>query len=210
MIWEIFTITAGPFAENGYLVVHPTSLNTIIIDPGDEPGKYIEVIQNKNLKPRAILNTHAHLDHIGAVQELKSIYDLPFYLHEQEKNILDHYENSCQMFGIMPGEAPQVTHWIKNDGQIMIEELRIRVLHTPGHTPGGICYSIGENVFTGDTLFYDSVGRTDLPGGSWNTLQKSLQKMLEVYPPDFTFYPGHGPHSTFGRERQQNPFLIHL
>ncbi|NQV36656.1 MAG: MBL fold metallo-hydrolase [Candidatus Marinimicrobia bacterium] len=207
---EIITITAGPFAENGYLVVHPVSQNTIIIDPGDESTKYIDVIQNRNLKPIAVLNTHAHLDHIGAVQALTSTYGLPFYLHHQEKMILDHYEESCQMFGIDPGDSPRVTHWIHDEKQIAVEDITIQIEHTPGHTPGGICYSIGENVFTGDTLFNGSVGRTDLPGGNWEILQHSLQNMLNCYANDFTFYPGHGPSSTFGHERQQNPFLIHI
>lgn len=180
------------------------------MDPGDEPETYISKIHEKDLIPLAILNTHAHLDHIGAVSVLMDEYKIPFYLHEEEEMVLNHYEESCALYGIQHGKKPEVTQWVDGEDPIIISGFDFQVLHTPGHTPGCICISIQGHIFTGDTLFNGSVGRTDLPGGHWPTLVKSLQKIIQFYPEDARIYPGHGPGSTLGYERRQNPFLIQL
>ncbi len=210
MIPDIITITAGPFAENGYLIINSDSNDTLIIDPGAEAVRYMEVINEKKLTPHAIVNTHAHIDHVGAVQELKNTCGIPLYLHEKESMIVDRYEEACILFGLTPSEKPVVDHWLSTEQSLDFPGLTLAMLHTPGHTPGGVCYSISGRVFTGDTLFNGSVGRTDFPGGNWDTLAKSLRNMIENYPPDYTIYPGHGPTSTFKQEKQTNPFLVHI
>ena len=134
-------------------------------DPGDDAHLIIDVIERNSITPKAIINTHAHLDHIGAVQHLKEKYKIPFYLHTNEKMILEMYEASCKMFGIVSNPRPEVDIWFKNEGELIIDKFRFNTLNTPGHTPGGTCLQIQNHIFVGDTIFRGSVGRTDLPGG---------------------------------------------
>ena len=167
-------IVTGPFQENTFLVRDVFSQKALIIDPGDDENVIVNFINNEKLKPLAILNTHAHLDHIGAVSKLQKLFDLPFYLHKNEKMILDMYEQSCEMFGVEAKQKPIVDFWISNHKSFTFDEFQVNIFKTPGHTPGGVCYEIGEHIFVGDTLFHGSVGRTDLPGGSLSQLKDSL------------------------------------
>ena len=140
----------------------------LIIDPGDDENTIIDFINSEKLKPLAILNTHAHLDHIGAVSRLQEIFEISFYLHKKEKMILDLYEDSCEMFGLAAKKKPTVDEWITDHKNLTFKEFEVNIINTPGHTPGGLCYEISEHLFVGDTLFRGSVGRTDLPGGNWD------------------------------------------
>ena len=160
--------------------------------------------------PVAIINTHAHLDHIGAVSQLKQIYDIPFYLHEDEALILDTYKDTCDFFGVEQREKPEVDIWLKDDREILINNFKINLFHTPGHTPGGICIKVDNHLFVGDTIFHGSVGRTDLPGGSWEKLESSLINLVKSMDPDIILHSGHGPDTTLVNEIEKNPFLIAL
>ena len=206
----IKTIVTGPFQENSYLLVDKSSNKCVLIDPGDEGQKIINYIKEKKIIPLAIINTHAHLDHIGAIAEIKEKYSIPFYLHVGEKPILDSYPIACRMFGITPAQIPSVDEWFDSSGNLFIKPFKFFIIETPGHTPGGSSFFINDAIFVGDTLFQGSIGRTDLPGGDRKTLDKSLIKLIKKINPETTVYSGHGPSTTIGFEKTNNPFLIPL
>jgi glyoxylase-like metal-dependent hydrolase (beta-lactamase superfamily II) len=210
LIINIHKITAGPFQENGYIVHSDDNVNCIIIDPGDNPEWYIKEIENNNLNPIAILNTHGHVDHIHAVQPLKDHYSVPFYIHKNEKMIIDHYPQGCLMYGMTPNERPVVDCWLINENSITIGDYNLEIINTPGHTPGGVCYKINGDIFTGDTLFKNSIGRTDFPGGDYNTLMDSLKLLIEKVPGNTRVHSGHGSSTIIENEILSNPFLIEL
>ncbi len=210
MIINIHKITAGPFQENGYIVHSEGNRDCIIIDPGDSPELYIKEIENNNLKPIGILNTHGHIDHVHAIQPLKDHYSIPFYIHKEEKMIIDHYSQGCLMYGMTPNEKLVVDHWLAEENSITIGDYNFKVIHTPGHTPGGVCYQLNGDIFTGDTLFKGSIGRTDLPGGDYNTLMDSLKSLIEKAPGNTKVHSGHGYSTTIENEILSNPFLVNL
>ena len=207
---NIHKITAGPFQENGYIVHGDDNLDCIIIDPGNSPELYIKEIGNNNLNPIAILNTHGHIDHVHAVQPLKEHYSIPFYIHKNEKMIIDHYPQGCLMYGMTPNEKPVVDHWLTNENSFTIGDYNLEIIQTPGHTPGGVCYQLNGDIFTGDTLFKGSIGRTDFPGGNYNTLMDSLKLLIEKIPGNTRVHSGHGYSTTIENEVLSNPFLIDL
>ena len=207
---SIKTFVTGPFQENSYLLIDKSSNKSVLIDPGDEGKKIINYINEKNIIPLAIINTHAHLDHIGAISEIKEKYEIPFYLHVGEKPILDSYKLSCRMFGIKPGQSPSVDEWFHSSGELFIEPFKFLIIETPGHTPGGCSFLINDAIFVGDTLFQGSIGRTDLPGGDRKILDKSLVKLIKKLNPNTTVYSGHGPVTSIGIEKINNPFILPL
>ena len=206
----IKTIVTGPFQENSYLLIDKLSKKCVLIDPGDEAQKIINYINENHIIPIAIINTHAHLDHIGAISEIKAEYSIPFYLHTEEKPILDAYLISCRMFGMKPAQSPSVDVWLNASGELLIGPFKFLIIETPGHTPGGCSFLIDDVIFVGDTLFQGSIGRTDLPGGDRKILDKSLIKLINKLNPKTTVYSGHGPSTSIGFEKINNPFLIQL
>ena len=204
------TIVTGPFKEHSYFFWYNNSRDAILIDPGDDYNLICNQLDKKKLMPVAIINTHAHLDHIGALSQLKQIYDIPFYLHEDEALILDTYKDTCNFFGVEEREKPEVDIWLKDDCEIIINNFKINLFHTPGHTPGGICIKVDNHLFVGDTIFHGSVGRTDLTGGSWEKLESSLINLVKSMDPDIILHSGHGPETTLAKEIEKNPFLIAL
>ncbi|MEC9106048.1 MAG: MBL fold metallo-hydrolase [Candidatus Neomarinimicrobiota bacterium] len=210
MKFHVYSLITGPFQENSYIISDQVSNDCILIDPCDEAKKISILIDDNNLNPIAIINTHAHLDHIGAVDEIKNIYNVPFYLHYAEKPILESYPMSCRMFGIEAKPIPSVDHWIQKGGELRIGSFKFLIIETPGHTPGGCCFLIDKSLFVGDTLFHGSVGRTDLPGGDWNMLEESLLYLMNNISSDITIYSGHGVETNIGIEMEKNPFLVSL
>ena len=206
----IHRITAGSFQENGYIIHSKDNFDCIIIDPGDSPELYIEDIENRKLKPIGILNTHGHIDHVHAVQPLRDHFSIPFYIHKEEKTIIDHYSEGCLMYGITPNVKPVVDYWLTDENRITIGDYNFKVIHTPGHTPGGVCYQLSSDIFTGDTLFKGSIGRTDFPGGDYNTLTDSLKYLIENVPGNTKVHSGHGYSTTIENEILSNPFLVNL
>lgn len=201
----ITCMTVGPFQENCYLLAKDGEL--AIFDPGDEPERLIEAIEQSGAKPRYILLTHAHLDHVGAARALQERYDVPLCVPEDEVELLGALPLQCQLFGLPALPQPRVDRVLKGDESLPLGNATLTLLRTPGHSPGGMSYRVDDHVFVGDTIFAGGVGRTDLWGGSWPTLQASIEGQLFTLPDAVALYPGHGPTTTIGVERRTNPFF---
>ena len=204
------TVITGPFQENSFIGWNSNSNEAFLVDPGDDVQLIVNLIESEDLVPKAIINTHAHLDHIGAVQPLKEKYNIPFYLHNKESFILDTYEASCGLFGIEPKAKPEVDFWFDSECELDIHKFKFKTINTPGHTPGGTCLQVNNHIFVGDTIFKGSIGRTDLPGGNSSHLKKSLIHLIDSIDHNFILHPGHGPDTTLNHELKENPFLIPL
>jgi len=196
----------GSFQENAF-ILWDQDLQTVIIDPGDDAAIIINFIESNQLLPQAILNTHAHVDHVQAVAPLQEQYDLPFHLHADDQNLIDHLPDYCRLFGIPICSQPQVNQNLQDNQNLVFGQLQIQVLGTPGHSLGGVCFLIEDHLFVGDTLFAGSIGRTDLPGGSYTQIIQSIKERILILPDGTKVHPGHGPDTTVGTERAQNPFL---
>ena len=158
----------------------------------------------------AVFNTHAHLDHVGAVEPFRERYDIPYYLHEADRFILEDAPDHAIMFGVKPPAVPKVVNPLDNVSSLQIAGLDIRVVHTPGHSPGSVCFLVDGRCFAGDLVFQGSIGRTDLPGGNYDTIAHSLRKHLLSLPDETVIHCGHGPDTKVGVERRSNPFLLEL
>ncbi|MFF2854528.1 MBL fold metallo-hydrolase [Peribacillus sp. NPDC058002] len=207
MKWK--QIPLGPLQTNCYVV--SDGQDCIIFDPGEEPHKIIQYIQTKNLKPLAILLTHAHFDHIGALDAIRDHYGIPAYIHEKEaKWLLDPALNGSQnWFPESPMRMKPADHILANEQELTIGGFTFEVLETPGHSPGSVSYYVKEErfLFSGDVLFQGSVGRTDLIGGSEAVLLNSIETKLLTLSDDAIVFPGHGPVTTIMDEKNTNPFL---
>ena len=206
---NIKTIVVGPFQVNCYLYWDPNTNDGIIIDPGAEEDTIITAVDKTGMTPRAILLTHGHADHIAAVAAVKERFDIPLYIGKGEQDLLANPSANVSAFFDNPIVAPPADVTLSDEEAVNIGSLFLKVLHTPGHTVGGVCYldESEGNLFCGDTLFWGSVGRTDLPGGSSQVLIDSINKKILTLPDGITCYPGHGPETTVGGERTNNPFL---
>lgn len=202
------TVVVGRFKENTYLLRHQDSREVVLIDPGAEPTRLIQIIEEKGWQPAAVLATHGHLDHFGAVQALKDRYNVPFYLNEAEMDNLLAAPLRASMYGVEPPRVPKVDRWLVGGERLYLADLRIHVMHTPGHTPGSMSFAVEGVVFSGDTLFCGAVGRTDFPGGDYDHLVHSINERIWALGDDTLVLPGHGRHTTVGAERRQNPYLI--
>jgi len=204
---RIHQIPVGPFEMNAYIVAEENSPKCLLIDPGDEPDKLIEFIENHHLQPQLIVNTHNHIDHARRVSEIQKHYTLPFYIHEDDLPLLESIKNQGLLFGLDTSALPEVTGYLKHDETLKLVRENFLILHTPGHSPGSICLYTPGHVFVGDVLFKDSIGRTDLYGGNFKILLKSINEKLFTLPDETIVYSGHGPTTTIGREKKHNPFL---
>ncbi|MFA6449376.1 MAG: MBL fold metallo-hydrolase, partial [bacterium] len=154
-----------------------------------------------------IINSHAHIDHIGAVEAIRKAKSAKFLLHETEAPFVEGYDQQCRFFGVRFGDKPEIDGFLNEGDIITVGNLKAEVILTPGHSPGGLCFNFGDCVFAGDTLFYGSIGRTDLPGGDYNTLISNIKRKLLTLPPHTKVYCGHGPSTSIGSEKESNPFL---
>lgn len=196
-----------PFYKNGYLIYSEDDNKAIIIDPGDEASLLLNIIHKKQLTIEYILLTHAHIDHISGVRVIKNETGATIMLHPEDEFLYQGLEKQANWFGYPVAPAPKIDNYLY-DGQIIkISNKEIKVIHTPGHTPGGVCFLIENNLFCGDTLFEGSIGRTDLEGGDYEKLITSIRNKLLILPDDTIVYPGHGSSTTIAREKLFNPFL---
>jgi hydroxyacylglutathione hydrolase len=202
----------GPVQTNCYIVSNKNK-DCLIFDPGEEASRIINELRKNGLNPLAILLTHTHFDHIGAVDAIREVYNIPLYVHEKEVSWLgDVQKNGSGKYAELPNyvvKAPKEEHIIRQEGDMTIGNFTFNVVHTPGHSPGSISFIFKEDGFAivGDTLFEQSIGRTDLIGGSMNVLLKSIHEKLLSLPEDTIIYPGHGRYTTPAAEMDHNPFL---
>jgi len=206
-VLNIETITVGAFAMNCYLLFDDESKNAVFIDPGMEADRLIRRVEDLDLNLNYIINTHAHIDHAAEAGIVQKHFDVDFYLHREELPLLDALPDQAKMFGIKVGVIPSVTNYVNDGEEIRLGDYRGKVLHTPGHSPGSISIYWGSDLFVGDCLFMDSIGRTDLYKGDYNQLINSIRTKLLTLPEATKVYSGHGPSTTVGREKAQNPFL---
>lgn len=205
----IETLVVGSFAANCYIVASSAGGKALVIDPGADAATILKTVQRMGLSISVIVLTHAHIDHVGAVREVKEKSGARFALHEAEKGlIMGGPMRMLTALGVSPVKSPPPPDRLLKDGdRIDVDDLSFEVLHTPGHSSGGICLLGHGAVFSGDTLFNYGIGRTDFPGCSHERLMKSIHDKLMVLPDETVVYPGHGPPTTIGAERQGNPFL---
>lgn len=211
MSLDVQMLTVGPLAENCFLVRREGSGSGLIVDPGEEPDKILAAANEMGAKVDAILLTHCHFDHIGAVSPVATITGAPVYCPEIEVPILADI-TSFVLPGFGPYESYQADETVKGGETLELAGLTIDVISTPGHSPGHVTYSLRgeEAIFSGDVLFQNSVGRVDLPGGDGPTLLRSIRTLLETHSPETGVYPGHMGVTTLGAERATNPFLVEL
>jgi glyoxylase-like metal-dependent hydrolase (beta-lactamase superfamily II) len=198
-------ITVGALESNCYVVGDKKSKDAIVIDPGDEPERIIEVINENNFKVGAIVCTHAHFDHIGVVGDIQKHTGGKILIHEKDREIYRGAKDQAALWGFNVDDVPEPDGYIREGEKIQVGKLEFEVLHTPGHSPGGICLYGEGIVFTGDTLFQGSVGRTDFFGGDMEKLKNSFKRLLEL-PEDTKVFSGHGPDTTIKKERKENFF----
>lgn len=199
-------LVVGPFASNCYIVGSESNKEGMIIDPGDEARRILNKVKDLKLDIKLIVLTHGHIDHTGALKEVKEATGAEVAIHGDDAKRL-HDRLVAVAFGLSYPKPPPPDRLLTDGESLDIGDFHFEVLHTPGHTPGGICL-LGEGVvFSGDTLFNYGVGRADLPGGNYNQLMDSLQTKLMTLPDNTIVYPGHGPDTTIGAEREGNPFL---
>src|SRR5688572_6099067 len=211
MLLEVRAV--APFYKNGFIVGCERTREAVIIDPGDEVDQLMGAVRDLDVEVQAILLTHAHIDHVTGVGAAKDAYNVPVYLHRDDLFL---YEGTVQqgvMFGFKVSQPPPIDIFYDMT-PIHFGDYEVRVHHTPGHCPGGVCLQIGKtgepatHLFVGDTLFAGSIGRTDLPGGDYHVLMRSITQVLFPLGDGCIVHPGHGPESTIGRERTTNPFVL--
>lgn len=203
---KIDWVTVGPFQENSYVIVDEASRRAVLVDPGEEAARIIAMVQDAGATPEAIWLTHAHLDHVGAVEAIKRAWKVPVHLHATDLPILRMATESAAKYGLTM-EQPADPDRTLADGDVMhVGALRFTVRHTPGHAPGHVVF-LGEGVMIGgDLLFAGSIGRTDLALSNPDDMDKSLA-LIATFDHDTVVYPGHGPPTTIGNELASNPFL---
>ena len=197
----------GPFGNNVYVIHVPVSREAAIVDVGFEPHTVIDWVRREGLQPRWLLATHAHYDHVASMHAMQQAFPVPFALHPLDQPLLDNVALQGSMFGLPPVPVPEVGLTLAHGQRIPLGDEVLEVLFTPGHAPGHVTFRHGDTLWSGDVLFAGSVGRTDLPGGSWDVLEHTIREVLFTLGDDLRVLPGHGPATTLGHERRHNPFV---
>lgn len=201
------TLTVGPLEVNSYIIGSQKTNAAVVIDAGGEPEEILDILKRHNLTLEFLLNTHAHFDHVGGVRGLQDVTGAKFLLHQEDIPLLDYLDDTANAFGLPSIPRPEVYKPLIDNQEIVVGDEVIRVIHTPGHSPGSVCFLMNDTVFVGDTLFAGSIGRTDLYGGSYTKLINSIKTSLFTLKDHVIVYPGHGPFTTIGEEKQHNPFF---
>ena len=206
---EVKVLQVGPIGTNCYILEDEKARAAAIIDPGDEAGRILQVIEDDGMDVKYILLTHGHFDHIGGVAAVKAATGAKVVISAEDAPMLTSSRKSLAAFSFLSQAPAQADILVQDGDTVTLGNTVFTVLATPGHTPGGVCYIAGDCIFSGDTLFFCSCGRTDFPGGSSKEIMDSLQK-LAALPGDYTVYPGHDRFSTLNFERQHNPYMKKL
>ena len=204
---RIVQIPNGRFVENCYFVIDEATGECAIIDPGEEASLIAHKLQTERVTPIGIWLTHAHIDHVLGVPRLKADTGAPVYLHPADRLLYDHVPEQGVAFGMRAERLPAPDRELVHGDVLRVGELAFRVRHAPGHSPGSVAFEGQGVAFGGDVLFLGSIGRTDLPGGDFDTLLTSIERELLTLPDSTIVYSGHGPQTTVGHERRANPFL---
>jgi hydroxyacylglutathione hydrolase len=200
-------MATGPLEVNCQLLGGEGSGEAVLIDPGGDAERILKKLKKLGLTLTHIINTHGHFDHIGAVAALKEATGCQFWLHEDDAPLVDNAANHASAWGLPFGPVPSIDRFIKEGEKLAVAGLTLAVIHTPGHTPGGVCLRWNNQIAVGDTLFAGSVGRTDLPGGDMDQLLDSIMNKLIPQGDNLQCHPGHGPSTNLGHEKRSNPFL---
>jgi glyoxylase-like metal-dependent hydrolase (beta-lactamase superfamily II) len=199
--------SVGPWANNLYLLTGDDSHDGILVDPSMESEETLDTILRRGIRVRRILLTHAHIDHIHLVHRFHDRTGAPVWLHPGDADFYANGGAQASMWGLPWEGAPPVAHWIRDGEEVGLPGIPVRAWHTPGHSPGSVTFETEDGLLVGDVLFSGSVGRTDLPGGDWDTLVASIREVLFERADDARVCPGHGPETTIGAERRANPFV---
>jgi len=213
MILEVRAV--APFYKNGFVVACERTREAVLIDPGDEVDQLLGAVRDLDVDVQAVLLTHAHIDHITGVAAAKDAFDVPVYLHRDDLFLYEMAVQQGAMFGFKVRQPPPVDQFYETE-PFAFGDYTAQVHHTPGHCPGGVCLAVGKtgqpgpgiHLFVGDTLFAGSIGRTDLPGGDYDVLMRSITQVLFPLGDGAIVHPGHGPDTTIHRERTTNPFVL--
>jgi glyoxylase-like metal-dependent hydrolase (beta-lactamase superfamily II) len=206
----IATVVVGPLQVNCYLVACPKSREALVIDPGDDGDRILDVVRSNGWRLVRIVNTHGHFDHIGGNRAVIAATGAELLIHEADLPLMQRARTHAQFYGLDTELSPPPDRLLKDGDRIEIGELTFEVIHLPGHSPGGIALLCGEHLFSGDILFADSIGRTDLPGGDHHALINGIRSRLWCLPEETVVHPGHGPDTTIGREMRTNPYVAGL
>ncbi len=197
----------GPIMANCYMLGCEETREAVVIDPGAEADVILTTLASLKLKVKYLLNTHGHFDHVGANRRMKDATQAPLMIHAADEPMLADLSRTAASFGLSTENSPKADAYLHEGDEITFGNITLKVIHTPGHSRGGVCFYTEGHVFVGDTLFAGSIGRTDLPGGDYDQLIGNIRQKLFPLSDKTTVHPGHGPETSIGREKQMNPFL---
>ncbi len=200
-------LEVGPIMANCYVLGCEETKEAVVIDPGDEADRILMTLSEANLRVKYLINTHGHFDHVGANKRMKEITGAELLIHADDESMLKDLHGAAQAFGLRSENSPPSDRHLAHGDKLTFGNITLSVVHTPGHSRGGICLYTDGALFSGDTLFAGSIGRTDLPGGDYDTLITSIKEKLLGFDDKTIVYPGHGPETSILQERRMNPFL---
>jgi len=200
-------LEVGPIMANCFILGCESTKDAVVIDPGDDADRILMTLAKSGLKVKYLINTHGHFDHVGANKRMKEVTGAKIAIHPDDEPMFQELSRSAMMFGLSAENSPPADILLNDGDEITFGEITLKVIHTPGHSRGGICLYTKGHLFAGDTLFAGSIGRTDLNGGDYDTLISSIKEKLLVLEPETIVYTGHGPETTIGNEKRMNPFL---
>ncbi|MGW8311695.1 MAG: MBL fold metallo-hydrolase [Desulfuromonadales bacterium] len=203
----IHQLSVGPLQVNCFLVVCQETRDTMVVDPGEDADRILDVADREGMKISTVVNTHGHFDHIGANQRVIEATGAKLMLHAADLSLLQNARKHAEVYGLSVSPSPAPDRFLAQGDTFMIGTHLFRVSHVPGHSAGSICLLSDRHLFVGDVLFAGSIGRTDLPGGDFELLVKGIREQLFCLPEETIVHPGHGPDTTIGQERRHNPFV---
>ena len=200
-------LEVGPIMANCFILGCETTKQAVVIDPGDDADRILMELAKSELKVKYLINTHGHFDHVSANKRMKEATGAEIAIHPEDEPMLHELSQSALMFGLSSENSPPADILLEDGDEVTFGEITLQVIHTPGHSKGGISLYTKGHLFSGDTLFSGSIGRTDLPGGDYDTLISNIREKLLIFDEDTIVYTGHGPETTIGNEKRMNPFL---